>query len=73
MVIDDIHCHHRVPKQAGGTDKYQNLFLVRESVHRLIHATNSETITKYMDLLNLTIKQLKTLNQFRSLVSVEVC
>jgi len=73
LEIGDIHCHHKTPKHMGGTDKYQNLVLVREDVHKLIHATNPETITKYMEFLNLDSKQLKTLDKFRSLVYVENC
>jgi len=73
LAIGDIHCHHKVPKHLGGTDKYQNLVLVCEDVHRLIHATNPAVITKYMELLNLDQKQLKTLNNLRSLANVENC
>lgn len=73
LPIGNIHCHHKVPKHLGGTDKYQNLVLVSEDVHRLIHATNPAVVAKYMELLNLDPKQLKTLNTFRSLVHVENC
>jgi len=73
LEIGDIHCHHKTPKHRGGTDKYQNLVLVREDIHKLIHATNPETIAKYMEFLKLDSKQLKTLNKFRSLVHVENC
>lgn len=73
LEIGDIHCHHKIPKHMRGTDKYQNLVLVCEVVHKLIHATNPETIAKYMEPLNLDSKQLKTLDKFRSLVYVENC
>lgn len=73
LSIGNIHCHHKVPKHLGGTDKYQNLVLVCEDIHRLIHATDPDTIAKYMETLNLGSKQLKTLNDLRSLVYVENC
>lgn len=73
LSIGDIHCHHKLPKYLGGTDKYENLIIVCEDVHRLIHTTNPETIRKYMDRLNLDAKQLKKLNKFRSLANVESC
>lgn len=73
MEIGDIHCHHKVPICRGGTDKYQNLVLVCEKVHRLIHATNSETINKLLAELNLNPKQLKMLEKLRNLVLVESC
>ena len=71
--IGDIHCHHKRPRYLGGTDEYKNLVIVCEDVHRLIHATNPETIRKYMGKLNLDAKQLKKLNKFRSLANVERC
>ena len=61
------------PKCRGGTDKYQNLVLVCEKVHKLIHATNSETINKLLAELNLNPKQLKTLEKLKNLVLVESC
>ena len=69
----DIHCHHKLPRYLGGTDKYKNLVIVCEDVHRLIHATNPKIIRKYMSILNLDAKQLKKLNKYRSLANVENC
>ena len=71
--IGDIHCHHMLPRYLGGTDEYKNLIIVCEDIHRLIHATNPETIRKYMEKLNLTSKQLKKLEKLRSLAHVESC
>jgi group II intron reverse transcriptase/maturase len=67
LMIGDIYCHHKIQQHLGGTDKYQNLVIVCDDVHKLIHATNPNTIIKYMESLNLTEKQLKTLNKFRNL------
>lgn len=65
--LEDIHCHHKLPKQYGGTDKYDNLVLVLTQVHRLIHATDEITIGKYLELLKLDKTQIKKLNQYREL------
>ena len=73
LEIDTIHCHHKTPKRYGGTDAYENLIIVSDTVHRLIHATDSVKIRKYMEELNLTEKQLKMVNKFRSLAGVESC
>jgi len=62
---DDIHCHHKRPRVKGGGDEYGNLALVLTPVHRLIHATNEETIGLYLKFLNLDEGQLKKLNEFR--------
>ena len=70
---NEIHCHHKLPKYLGGTDEYKNLVIISEDVHRLIHATNPETIRKYLEKLNLDAKQLKKLGKLRSLAKVESC
>ena len=66
----DVHCHHKLPRKAGGTDAYGNLVLVTEDVHRLIHAKSDETIRKYLSRLNLNSKQLKKLNKLRALAEM---
>ena len=63
--IVEIHCHHIIPLKHGGSDKHENLVLVSESAHKLIHATQKQTIQKYLSELNLNKGQLKNLNAFR--------
>lgn len=69
--LDDIHCHHKLPKQFGGTDKYDNLILVLKHVHRMIHATDEEVIRKYLELLKLDKAQIATLNKYRELAKTK--
>lgn len=64
--LSEIHCHHIVPREHGGTDKYDNLVLITSDVHRLIHAKAHETIEKYRVLLNLSNSQLATVNALRN-------
>jgi len=61
----EIHCHHKTPRNNDGNDKYDNLVLVSETIHRLIHATQAQTIQKYLSELNLNKEQIKKLNEFR--------
>ena len=63
--LGDIHCHHKIPRDKGGRDNYQNLIIVREDVHTLIHATTKPTIDKYLAFLSLNKKQLAKLNKLR--------
>lgn len=63
--LDSIHCHHIVPREKGGTDKYQNLILVLYPVHKLIHAVREETIRYYLTILNLNTEQLNKINSLR--------
>ena len=60
---DEIHCHHKIPKSQGGTDEYQNLILVTATVHKLIHATNVNTIQKYLQACKPNFKKLNVLRQ----------
>lgn len=64
-MTEDIHCHHIKPKEQGGGDEYNNLTLVLEPVHRLIHATDERTIGQYLQLLNLNKSQMAKLNELR--------
>lgn len=65
--LEDIHCHHKLPKQYGGTDRYDNLVLLPPQVHRLIHAADEITIRKYLELLKLDKTQILKLNKYREL------
>ncbi len=64
---EEIHCHHKVPRNKGGTDKYDNLILVWEPIHKLIHATTEETVEKYKMICNLDKKQMDKVNKLREL------
>lgn len=65
--LEDIHCHHKMPKQYGGTDRYDNLVLLLPQVHRSIHAADEITIRKYLELLKLDKTQILKLNKYREL------
>ena len=69
--IEDIHCHHKKQKDDGGTDEYSNLIIVSEHMHRLIHATDSDTIVEIMSRHSLKKKQIEKLNKLRKLVENE--
>ncbi|MDO6662264.1 reverse transcriptase domain-containing protein [Bacillus thuringiensis] len=64
----DIHCHHKLPKNLGGTDKYENLIIVTKKVHKLIHAKMEDTISKLLNELKLADIQLKRVNTLRKLL-----
>ena len=60
---DEIHCHHKIPKSKGGTDNYENLILVTATVHKLIHATNAQTIQHYLQTCKPDMKKLNVLRK----------
>ena len=72
ITTGEIHCHHKTPKEKGGTDKYENLVLVLEPVHRLIHAVEANVIRKYLNLLNLSKEQLRKVNNLREMAGLNV-
>ena len=61
----DIHCHHKRPKSAGGTDAYANLVIVSEAIHQLVHATDEKTISRLLQTLRLDDQQRNKLNKLR--------
>ena len=63
----NMECHHKRPKALGGNDDYKNLLWVLPDVHELIHATQEETIAKYLKRLNLDKKALEKVNSLRLL------
>ena len=71
LEYNDIHCHHKLPKQFGGMDNYQNLIIVHKDVHKLIHSTKQETINKYLSTYNLNKSQIKKINSLRKMAHNE--
>ena len=69
--VNEIHCHHIVPQKSKGTDKYENLVLILDDIHKLIHATTQPTIQKYCSKTNLDKKELEKLNKFRGKAGLE--
>lgn len=65
LEIEDIHCHHKIPKYLGGDDSYENLRIIHADVHKLIHAKNINTIQRLISLLKLTEYQKELVNNLR--------
>ena len=67
LTLGNIVVHHITPKQTGGGDNYENLILVSPDVHQLIHATDDETVRKYLNKLNFCKLNMVRLNKLREL------
>ncbi|PGA62210.1 group II intron reverse transcriptase/maturase [Bacillus pseudomycoides] len=65
LKAEEVHCHHILPRYLGGTDEFKNLTIVHIGVHRLIHATQQQTINEYLKIIQLDGKQLDKLNKYR--------
>lgn len=71
LMLDEIHCHHKVPKELGGSDAYSNLVIVHKEIHILIHAKNINTIRKYIGQFNLDKKSINKINKLRELCNLD--
>lgn len=67
---NQVDCHHKKPLSLGGDDGYQNLIIVSDAVHILIHSSSERTIKKYLNDLQLNSKQLAKLNNLRKLAEM---
>jgi hypothetical protein len=66
-----VHCHHYKPVSQGGTDAFDNLRIIDARIHKLIHATQAQTIEKYLKDLNLSLEQLFRVNLYRKACNLE--
>lgn len=71
LEYEEIHCHHKLPVKMGGTDEYMNLIIVHTDIHTLIHATQQETIDKYMKKFKIGKTMLNKLNKLRKMAGNE--
>lgn len=67
---NQVDCHHKKPLSLGGDDSSQNLIIVSDAVHILIHSSSERTIKKYLNDLQLNSKQLAKLNNLRKLAEM---
>lgn len=68
LFADEVTCHHIIPYHVSRDDSYINLVIIHEDVHRLIHATQDVTISRYLLKLNLSNKELTQVNKYREIV-----
>lgn len=71
LSLEEVHCHHKTPKSLGGGDNYSNLIILHERIHRLVHATQKDTISAIMQTVQLNKQQLEKLNKLRKLAGNE--
>ncbi|PEF45134.1 group II intron reverse transcriptase/maturase [Bacillus cereus] len=71
LILSEMHCHHKKLWVETKDDSYNNLVIITDAVHKLIHATKNETIQTYLQYLELSAEMLKKLNNLRELVGNE--
>ena len=65
LELEEIYFHHIIPKELGGTDEYKNLIIVHTDIHKAIHSTDENEVTKIISNFSLNISQIEKLNKFR--------
>lgn len=71
LEYDEIHCHHKIPRYQGGSDRYNNLIIVHTDIHRLIHAKTQSNIDECLQLWPFDSKTMEKLNKLRIAVGRE--
>ena len=71
LKAEDVHCHHYKPKSLGGNDSFDNLRIIHKYIHTVIHATDYKTINKYLEIFNITDKEIKKINKYRKECNLE--
>ena len=66
LEIGKMHCHHIKSIHMGGTDEYKNLIFITDTMHKRIHATDENTVSKHLEITPLNEKQLKELNKLQA-------
>lgn len=72
LKIGNMHCHHKIPVKQGGKDEYNNLILLTDEVHILLHSVEDSVIKRYMDILKLNHNQLVKINKLRKTIGLEI-
>lgn len=71
LELDRIHLHHKTTIRDGGTDEYRNLIMLDIDVHRLIHATKSDIVEKYVQWIQPNYNQRDKINRLRNRLNLE--
>src|SRR5690625_214838 len=71
LSAEDVHCHHYLPRNLGGTDEFTNLRIIHKAIHKMIHLTDVDTIRKYAEKIELNKSSLSKVNKYRKLCNLE--
>ncbi|MDC3413181.1 hypothetical protein NC797_11650 [Aquibacillus sp. 3ASR75-11] len=63
--LSDWHCHHKEPYHLTRDDKFSNLIVLYEPIHRLVHLKDKLKIKATLQTLHLNHKQKEMINELR--------
>lgn len=70
LTLETLRCLHKIPKEIGGDDKYNNLIIVHEDIERLISSTDTKEIKEILSKYKLDSNQKRKVNNLRKNVAV---
>ncbi len=62
----DVHCHHYVPLNLGGSDQFHNLRILHWKIHQLIHCTDKKMIDELRLKFQFTWSMIDKINRYRN-------
>nr|WP_235788512.1 hypothetical protein [Salipaludibacillus sp. CUR1] len=65
LTASEVNCHHYTPVHLGGDDKFNNLRILHQEVHKIIHLKDTSMIESLTNKLKLTKPQIKKINNYR--------
>lgn len=66
-LIKNMHVHHKTLWSETHDDSYENLVLITNEVHKLVHEMKKEIIEDYLAILKLNSEQITKLEKLRKL------
>jgi len=63
--LSDWHCHHKKPYHLTRDDRFSNLVVLHEPIHRLVHLKDKLKIKATLRALHLNHKQKEMINELR--------
>lgn len=65
LTSDDWDCHHIIPMEFGGTDRYENLIVLHRSIHQFVHLTDKRKIECVLEAFQLSKREIEKVNELR--------
>lgn len=70
--IKEWYCHHMIPKDIGGNDRYRNLVILKNEIHIALHTIDTNKIESIMSKYKLNRNQRQRFDKLRLKVNLPV-
>lgn len=69
LTLRNWECHHKVPLKYGGTDKYNNLIIIKLPFHKAIHKRDKQELENLMEKYQLSEEKRKLFIELHKLAN----